>query len=296
MEYFRVKRLRLGTAYKNFLEKNLPPGGTVFIAECQRTWPTTQVGDRHFFQFGALGGATEAEFFQGGDRVAEYLERYASPRRQWDPPAPTGESPEAEWGFEPTLRADIESFARERGYRIQRLVFREPEHLSPFVAELYRWWYKERGISANRLLVESFILLEPRWTLRTGSVPFWMKFNMEPSLNWIEKYLESADPYDEIYLILFSNGVEAVGLPPIDRWRTIFNYARKRGEFIGMEENKFPRNFATLIRYYTDLQRQISSRYPLPGALTLEQLDKFIQATGDRFFSEQISVVSGGWN
>jgi len=68
MEYFRVKRLRLGTASKNFLEKNLPPGGTVFIAECQRTWPTTQVGDRHFFQFGALGGATEAEFFQGGDR------------------------------------------------------------------------------------------------------------------------------------------------------------------------------------------------------------------------------------
>lgn len=121
------------------------------------------------------------------------------------------------------------------------------------------------------------------WTLHTGSVPFWMKFNMEPSLDWIEHYLKSTYPYDEIYLILFSHGVDAVGLPSIDRWRTIFNYARQRGDFIGVEADKFPRNFATLIRYYTDLKRNISARYPLPGFLTLEQLDKFIHEAGDRF-------------
>jgi hypothetical protein len=121
------------------------------------------------------------------------------------------------------------------------------------------------------------------WALRTGSVPFWMKFNMEPSLNWIEQYLESTDPYDEIYLILFSHGTNSIGLPSIERWRTVFNRARKRGEFVGVEEDKFPRNFATLIRYYTDLKRQIHARYPVPGSLTLEQLDKFIQEAGDRF-------------
>lgn len=77
--------------------------------------------------------------------------------------------------------------------------------------------------------------------------------------------------------------MDAVGLPSIDRWRTVFNYARQRGEFIGVEEDKIPRNFATLIRYYTDLKRNISARYPLPGFLTLEQLNKFIQAAGDRF-------------
>lgn len=283
MDYFRVKRLRLGEAYKRFLEKSLSPGGTIFVVECQRTWPTTKVGDRHIFQFGALGGAKPEEFLYGSDRVEAYLERYQSHRRRWDAPTPDGERPEAEWGFEPTLRADIEQFARARGYRIQRIVFQEPEHLSPFVTELYRWWYKQRGILANRLLVESFILLEPMWTLRTGSVPFWMKFNMEPSLDWIEQYLKSTDPYDDIYLILFSHGVDAVGLPSIDRWRTVFNYARQRGEFIGVEEDKFPRNFATLIRYYTDLKRNISARYPLPGFLTLEQLNKFIQSAGDRF-------------
>lgn len=110
-----------------------------------------------------------------------------------------------------------------------------------------------------------------------------MKFNMEPSLDWVQQYLESTASYDDIYLILFSHGVDAVGLPSIDQWRSVFKHARKHGEFVGVEEDKFPRNFATLMRYYTDLQRIIPSRYPLPAPLMLEQLDQFIAEAGDRF-------------
>jgi hypothetical protein len=120
------------------------------------------------------------------------------------------------------------------------------------------------------------------WTLRTASVPFWMKFNMEPSLDWVKDYLSKAEIYDEIFMILFSHGVESVGLPSIDQWGEVFKYARQRGEFIGTVAD-FPRNFMTLIRYYTDLKRVISARYPIPGTLALEQLDKFIEQTGDRF-------------
>lgn len=283
MTYFRVKYLRLSAAYKRFLAENLPRGGTIFIVECERTWPTTRIADRHVFQFGALGGATPEEYFDNSDRVRRYLEQYHSHRRSWDAPIPDADTPEAEWGFAASLRQDIENFARDRDYHVRRIIFKEPEHLSPFVAELYRWWYKQRGMIANRLLVESFILLEPMWTLRTGSVPFWMKFNMEPSLNWVKEYLQQADPYDEIFMILFSHGVESVGLPSLNQWREVFKYARQRGEFIGMVEADFPRNFATLMRYYTDLKRTISARYPLPGSLTLQKLNEFIQQTGDRF-------------
>ncbi|MDH6085684.1 hypothetical protein [Umezakia ovalisporum] len=282
MTYFRVKYLRLSSAYKRFIEKNLSRGRTILIVDCQRTWPTTQVGDRHIFQFGALGGATPEEYFNNSDRVRRYLEKYHSHRRNWDAPIPDKDSPEAEWGFEPSLREDVENFARHGGYRVRRVIYQEPEYLSPFVAEFYRWWYKQRGIIANRLLLESFILLEPMWTLRTASVPFWMKFNMEPSLDWVKDYLSKAEIYDEIFMILFSHGVESVGLPSIDQWGEVFKYARQRGEFIGTVAD-FPRNFMTLIRYYTDLKRVISARYPIPGTLALEQLDKFIEQTGDRF-------------
>jgi hypothetical protein len=77
----------------------LEPGGILLQVECRRTWPTTRVDDRYYFQMGALGGATPEEFFHGSERVEAYLERYESHRRRWDPPAPDSETPEAEWGF-----------------------------------------------------------------------------------------------------------------------------------------------------------------------------------------------------
>jgi hypothetical protein len=282
MTYFRVKRLRLGGAYEQFLEQTLPPGGTIFLVECNLRWPTTRISERHVFQHGAPGGATPEEYLHGSQRVKKYLERYGSHRRRWDSPAPDGESPEAEWGFERALGEDVERFASERGYRVRRIIFEEPEHLSPLVADLYRWWYEQRRLLANRLLVESFILLEPFWALRTGSVPFWLKFAMELPATLLERYLDDTDPYDEIHMMLFSHGVNSVGLAPIERWRSILKRARRQGSFVGVDEQRFPRDFATFVRYHTDMKK-IPARYPRPGPLSLDRLDAFLEQAGDRY-------------
>jgi hypothetical protein len=282
MVYFRVKRLRLGETYERFLEENLSEGATLFVAECGQKWPITQVGERHVFQFGALGGATAEEFLHGGERVTRYLERYQSHRRRWDPPEPDGEQPEAEWGFEPSLREDVERFAREGGYRVRRIIFEEPEDPSPLVAEFYRRWYEERGLPAKRLLVESFILMEPWWSLRTGSVPFWMVFNMEPSAQALERYLDGTTPYDYIHLMLFSHGVDSVGLTSIGRWRSILGRAREQGSFVGVNERWFPRDFATFVRYHTELKK-IPARHPMPAPLSPTRLDEFLSRASDRY-------------
>jgi hypothetical protein len=96
----------------------------------------------------------------------------------------------AEWGFEPALREDVERLAREQGYRIRRIVFNTPKQLSPLVADLYRGWYGKRGITDHRLLVESFIVMEPYWAIRGGLVPFWMVFNKQPSAQALAAYLD----------------------------------------------------------------------------------------------------------
>lgn len=276
MDYYRVKRRTLGEAYERFLAERLAPGAPILVLQCQRKWPTTRVGERHVFQHGALGGATEEEFLRGSERVEGYLERYDSHVRRWDSPEPDGESPEAEWGFEPALLDDIERYAQRWGHPVLRLVFREPEHLSPLVADFYRWWYRRRGLKANRLLVESFILLEPYWALRTGSVPFWMKFNMEPSADCVERYLDAREPFDEIHLMLFNHGVEAVGLPPIERWCGVLARAKRRGRFVGVREDLYPRDFGALARYHTEVQ-DIPARYPIPGPLTLDTFRAFLE-------------------
>jgi hypothetical protein len=283
MTYFRVKRLRLGRGYEHFLRACLAPGGTIFIVECRLKWPTTKFGDRHLFQFGALGGATPDEYHRGGKRVEEYLARYRSHRRRWEAPAPDAERPEAEWGFEPQLRGDIEAFARTNDFKIRRIVFERPEEMSPLVADFYRWWNRERAVSDSRLLVESFIVMEPYWTIRTASVPFWMVFNKEPSAEALEAYLAAREPFDEIYMMLFSHGVESIGLTPIERWRRILARARKHGAFVGVDERAYPRDFAVFVRYYFDLRRKLDARSSLPLPATFKQLDDFLEHAHGRY-------------
>ncbi len=282
MTYFRVKRWALGTSYEEFLLKNLAPGGTILVSDCRLRWPTLRLGPRHVFQHGALGGATPEEFLEGSPRVARYLERYGSHRRSWKSPGADGDRPEAEWGFEETLMDDIRRVARRHGYRIRRLVFNEPEDLSPMVAELYRWWYRRRNMPDKRLLVESFLMHEPWWVLRTGTVPFWMTFNKEPSAELLQRYLDWADPaYDEIFMMLFSHGVDSVGLVPIDVWRSIISRAKKRSGFIGVDTEAYPRDFAVFLRYHKEVKQKIPSRYPIPGPLLFEHFEEFLRYWAD---------------
>ena len=281
MTYFRVKRLRLGPTFERFLEDALAPGGTILISECSKSWPATRVGERHVFQFGAVGGMEPPEYFEGGPRVAAFLERYGSTRRRWDPPAPDGEWPEAEWGFAAPLRADVERVARQSGWPIRRLIFDDPEHLSPLVAELYRSRLRAHGRPAERLLVESFALMAPLWALRSGSVPFWLTFNTEPSAACLERYLDQADPYDEIAMMLFAHGTDSIGLASIERWRALLARARRRGTFLGVHERSYPRDFATFARYHAALPK-VSEPLELEP-LSWSELEEFIERNRSRF-------------
>lgn len=69
----------------------------------------------------------------------------------------------------------------------------------------------------------------------------------------------------------------------IQEWRSVLKRAKQRGEFVGVDEKAYPRDFASMMRYYTDLKEKVSERYSLTESLTLEQLDRFIEEKGDRF-------------
>lgn len=282
MAYFRLKRLRLGPVYEQFLEQRLAPGGTIILIECNYAWPATKIGDRHIFQHGGEGSATPEEYIYGSRRVEAYLREQDSQHRRWDPPKPDGDYPEAEWGFAPELRADVERFAARHGYRLRRIVFDHPEELSPAIAELYRWWYRRRDIPANRLFVQSFVHQQPYWTLRHGLVPYWSVFSVEPSIERLERYLAASEPYDDIYVNMFSHGVDSIGIAKADAWQPILDRARNQGRFLGVSRERFPRDYGSAVRYYKQL-RALNGAYPLPNPLSLEQFNAFWEAHGAQF-------------
>ena len=155
--------------------------------------------------------------------------------------------------------------------------------MSPLVADLYAWSNGQRGIMERRLLAESFIVMEPYWTLRTGSIPFWMVFNMEPSARALESYLGRRDPFQEIGIMLFSHGVESAGLAPIERWLALARRAGSGGCLVGVDPKAYPRDFAVFVRYYFDLKQKFGARYPIPAPLPLRELDAFVARNEGRY-------------
>lgn len=272
--YFRVKRTALGATYRRFLERSVEPGGTLYVIDSQWRWPTTRLGERHLFQFGGVGGVTPQEYLHGSPRIAGFLRRERSERRRWTTPVPDGESVEAEWGFEPGLATDIEAFAHDAGFRVRHLAFDHADDLSPFVADLYRWWYDRRAVPARRLFVESFVLVDPYWMLRAGAVPFWLTFNTDAALQTLERYLAGTKDYEEIDVTLVSNGARGIGVPDTELWHRVFERASRRGGFAGVDTKRFPADLAVFARYRDSL-RAARPRLELPEPLSIGEFEEF---------------------
>ncbi|MEK0081621.1 hypothetical protein [Benzoatithermus flavus] len=281
MAYHRLKFRRLPPAYRRLLERSLTPGATLYVVECGTSWPVTRTAERCSFQFGAVGGATVEEYFTGGPRVRAYLARYGVHRERWDPPAPDGEAPEAEWGFEPALLADLEALAAGHGWRLVRLRFGDGEDMSLLAADLYRSWYRALGLEPSRLLVESFVLMAPLAALQRRLVPLWLLFNTEPSARSLRRWLDEGPAFDEIGQMLFSHGTEGVGVTPIETWRALLGRARRRGLFLGVDEARYPRDFATFVRFHRDLDRLGAEQDP-PQPLAPDRFEALLRALAGR--------------
>ncbi|MFC8008513.1 hypothetical protein ACFUCH_35910 [Streptomyces olivaceus] len=289
--YFRFKRLQLGSTLERFLEQRLAPGATIFIVNTTLTWPVTVLGERHRFQFGALGGMDAHEYSAGSERLSRHLAEQGSAVRRWDAPAADGTYPEAEWGYDDALTPDIQSLAARCGYAVREITVGEPEHLSPLVADFYRWWYRRRGLPADQLLVETYNQWEPYWSLRMGAVPFWVQFTARSSHDWLDQYLRTAAPYRRIDVNLFSNGLRSVGQVPAEEWRDVADrYATWSGGTIGVDKAAFPEDAGSTLRYRTALAA-LDQRYPIPSPATVHELDTFLAEARNSDSAEHVRIA-----
>lgn len=276
MSYFRIKQRRLGAAYKDFLLRHLEPGATVFLLDCRLSWPVATLAERYYFQHGGVGGLAPEEAAAGDSpRIAAALARRGSQRRGWQAPAPDTRQPEAEWGFNGELAEDLaETFGTR--YRIVRVVFDDPEDLSPLVADLLAWWYARCGIEARTLLIDSFILLEPELARRLHAVPFWTKFSVEPSLAAARDFVVTRPPFERVLAALFAHGTQSIGFASPARWRAVLDTAAECGSFVGVDERTWPADLAVYFRYARTLERLAAGGQP-PPPLSLAALFEYLE-------------------
>ncbi len=271
MAYFRVKHMQLPQAYRDFIRRNLEPGGSLILFECGRKWPGVKTGDRLSYQVGGVGGTTVDEYLRGSERIRKFLTEQKSPFRRFHLPEITGDIIEAEWGFDPRLRTDTEKFARQENFGLRRLVFQGEEDASPFVSDLIRWWYQEQGVKADTLLVQDYAPFEIRDVLRTATVPYWMVFNGENSLRNASRYVSTRN-FRNVLLHVFSNHVDAPGIPRQDNW------AREVSpNFVGTQPEKIPFDLTSAIDYYFDLAKKLPAPTYVLNPLTINQVDTFVR-------------------
>ena len=280
LAYFRTKKRTLGPWYERFIRERLSPEGTLLIFDCQKQWEVVPLGERHYFQLGGDGGIADQEYYQGSNRITRYLREQQAKINPWDTSAPTEQQPEAEWGLATALLDDIRRLAQQKQYTTQTVTFTGSQAPSAWVADLHRWWYPQMGMDDNRLLVQSFSMQEPYWTLRTGSVPYWMFFSVDVATELLEDYLKSAPPFKEIYLSMLSHGNKTPDETSVEAMNALFSYATRTGGFIGTDPEKYPKDIGVYARYTQDTQATIAQRYPVPR-LTMEQLAEFIRQTKD---------------
>lgn len=81
--------------------------------------------------------------------------------------------------------------------------------------------------------------------------------------------------YEELYLTLFSHGVDSAGIADADRWRSVLDRAERRGEFLGVDPTEFPVDFGSYVRYNAEFPDTISARQPLLSPLPIERFEQF---------------------
>jgi hypothetical protein len=275
MTYFRLKFLQLPAAYRQFIEDCLEPGGDILVVNCQNRWPATKLSDRHYFQVGGYGGITIDEYLNGGPRVEEFLARNGSRQKRFILPEITGDHLEAEWGFEESMLDSIGQLAKERGYGVKELYFTDPQDPVRPIADFYRDWYTHLGLPTNKLLVESFMLVEPYWCLRTGCIPYWAVFTGQPSYDDIAEYVGQQE-WDYIYLTLFSNIVRSIGVPEAREWRRLAERARRDHALVGVDADKFPFDLLSAFAFFEDVPKKIPFRYPKPPPVPLDRFEQFL--------------------
>jgi hypothetical protein len=278
---FRLKRRTLGRAYRAFLDDFLEPGGTIIVSDCRLRWPVSTIADRHVFQFGGFGDLAPSEHPGQGDQVERFLVARAARHQHWQVPTTDREVPEGEWGLDDVIVEDVLGFAGPRGFQVRRLSYLEPDDPSAAVASLVRRWYQDLGRPAERLLVDSFILTQPYWAMRTSSVPLWLVSTSERSVERLRDYLDQSEPWAEIRLVLYQQGTRSMGLAPLERWREQLARAQRRASTMALPPGQHPASPVTAVsleRAFARLEPQL----PLPAQMPMEMLGSIPGLSRDR--------------
>lgn len=287
--FIRVKLLFLHKAYREFLLKSLKPGGTIVLVGCSFPWLQYQISARVNFQLGGLGGVTPDEYYNGSDRIEEYinLERRSSEKTQtrvkhesWLLSKYKPENhPESEWGLLPSFADDVRNFADSQNFRIVEIMLDHPDQLSEIMFNAFgNLIANEHPDKPRKILIDSFTNSSPAFNRKISAQPLWLPFICDDSFNFAKRILDSQPEETQILLALHPSFADPFDIIPLEKWMEYLSRF-KEINLIGVDKKNYPADLTAYYKFSEDINKYASTNpCPLKAIKTIDELQPYINS------------------
>ena len=287
--YVRVKLLNFPQTYRRFLKESLNPNGTIILIGCQYPWLQYEIADRLYYQLGGLGGVTPQEYYDGSERIENYIKREKHigdfrssgfTHRNWllkgyEPE----EHPESEWGLIKTLADDVRNFATMNSFKVVELELDHPDELSEIVfnafGDLIKKEHPDRG---PRIFLDSFTNSSPAFNRKVSARPLWLPFICDDSFEFACRIMDKQPENTEILLALHPTFSDPFDLTSLESWQKYLVRFRKV-RYIAVNPRAYPTDLTEYFRFSDDLKKySYENPCRLESNLTPSQLIPYIES------------------
>ena len=272
--HLRLKLIDLPSEYKEFIHRNLEPGGAVCILDSRASWLRYQLDERSYLQVGGWGDISPEEFLSGSERIGRFCRDVGYTKYPWaldGYPLETG--PESEWGCEPGLSAALEDFCHQEGFRFVRISLPDPFDYSRLAFRTVMQQLSRSGLEPAGVLVESFGQFDATAILRSGLLPVWLIFNTLDNLLYLQSIRPQFPPDKPVF---FSPLVTFTVTPDIvsrEGWQQALEGLAWKN--IGARPSHYPADLWAILNWAQPLRRWVEEhpqlvRLPLKAEELLE--------------------------
>jgi len=248
VNHLRLKLIYLPVAYKQFIHRNLIPGGEIIYFEGKVQWLQYAVGERNYFQVGGWSGLTDTEFIKGSPRVSDYRKKNHLMESEWQLPGrKLIHSYESKWGNPPGLDVALEKFCYKEGYRFTRISFDNPHHFAKLAYLAQVSLFAKNQISPCGVLVEIFSQYDLTASIKAGLLPLWLIFNTYDSLSFLKTMVKDFPKGKPVFFSPLSTFSITPDIVPFSEWEKVLNNEHINN--VGARKSHYPADTAALVKW-----------------------------------------------
>lgn len=272
VNHLRLKLTRLPESYREFIRKRVEPGGEIVYLNGGATWLRQSVGRRNYYQAGGWGDIAADEFYYGSARLQEYAARegwVTSVLKLVEYDVESG--PESEWGCEPGLLEDLETFCRQEGYHFSPIRFNNPNQFSRLAFQAYRQFLANQDIAPGGVVIEMFSQFDAGLVHAGNLLPIWLIFNTNDSLRFLKTMLPEIPRELPVFFSALSTFSNTPDMVPWADWEAALSGYKVTNA--GARSTHYPADAAALLDWWKPIQAWGQAHGKMPtGRLTGSEL------------------------